>query len=71
MKDKVTIIKDQKHHLYTEPYDEDRVYLEISNPEFETIDNFYGEVHERKLTLTISKDFWDKVIQESQNLKDD
>ena len=71
MKDKITIVRDKKHHLYSEPYDEDRVYLEIINPEFETVDNFYGELHERKLILTIPSNFWDKAVNKSQNSEDD
>jgi len=62
---KETISKSEKHHLYREPYDEGRVYLEIKDPEFKTIDNFYGDIHEKKIILTIPKDIWDKLKKDN------
>ncbi len=63
MASKTTITETDKYHLYREPYDTDRVYLEMKNVEFKTIDNFYGDTHEKKLIVTISKDAWTELIR--------
>ena len=63
MASKTTITKEEDFHLYEEPYDEERLYLELKNPEFHTIDNYYGDSHERKLTVTISKDVWYQLVK--------
>ena len=65
MASKTTITKTDKYHLYRELYDIDRVYLEMKNVEFKTIDNFYGETHEKKLIVTIPKDVWTELIKGS------
>jgi hypothetical protein len=65
MASKTTITKTDKYHLYQEPYDTDRMYLEMKNVEFKTVDNFYGEIHEKKLIVTIPKDVWTELIKGS------
>lgn len=65
MASKTTITKTDKYHLYREPYDTDRVYLEMKNVEFKTIDNFYGDTHEKKLIVTIPKDAWIELVKGS------
>ena len=65
MASKTTITKTDKYHLYRELYDIDRMYLEMKNVEFKTVDNFYGETHEKKLIVTIPKDVWTELIKGS------
>jgi len=64
MSSKTTITKTESHHLYERPYDDDMIYLELNNNiEFKTIDNYYGDTHERKLVLTLKKEKWEEIIK--------
>lgn len=64
MSSKTTITKAEGYHLYEKPYDDKMVYLElINNIEFKTVDNYYGDVHERKLVLTLTKDRWKEIVE--------
>lgn len=64
MSSKTTITKAEGHHLYERPYDNETIYLELSNGiEFKTIDNYYGDVHERKLVLTFKKEKWKEIVE--------
>jgi hypothetical protein len=37
----------------------------MKNVEFKTVDNFYGDTHEKKLIVTIPKDVWAELVKGS------
>ena len=48
MASKTTITKTEEYHLYREPYDDDKIHLELDDSiEFRTVENFYGDIHDR------------------------
>ena len=64
MASKTTIAKTEEYHLYREPYDDDKIHLELDDSiEFRTVENFYGDTPEKKLIVTIPKEVWEQIIQ--------
>ena len=64
MASKTTITKTEEYHLYKEPYDDDKIHLELGDSiELRTVENFYGDIHEKKVIVTIPKEVWEQIIQ--------
>ena len=63
MSTKTTITEGEKYHLYKQVFDDKFINLELTNPEYSIVDNYYGETYEKKLILTIDSDTWDKIVK--------